>query len=69
MADINDAAKQMARMVSDNNLRKRLGENGFEKSKEFDWEIKGKEFMSLVEESFSGIEINPFLQFNLKRIV
>lgn len=70
LADTDDAARAMARIVSDKNLREKLGKKAIEIVRdEFDWEVVFKKLLPLVEGAIERTKASSFSGIPLRRIV
>jgi glycosyltransferase involved in cell wall biosynthesis len=70
IADIDHAAKQMARAVSDPKWRERASINGYKYAEEnFDWEIVYSKFKKALIDGYSKFKRPGIFEFSLKRVV
>jgi glycosyltransferase involved in cell wall biosynthesis len=70
IADTNDAAKRMARIVSDNKLRNKLSNNASEIArKELYWDVVFPKFRGIVEKTMADSTTTISRQFGFRRIV
>ena len=71
LADTDDCAKQMAKIVSDKSLARKLGENGWYYIQRLSWDIVGKNFIDIIKEKYREKEKEEDLltSFKFKRIV
>jgi glycosyltransferase involved in cell wall biosynthesis len=69
IADTEDCAKQMAKIISNKGLAERLGLLGYQYIQRFSWDIVGKQFIDLIEKNYDGGSSDPLLKLKLKRIM
>ena len=70
IADTDDAAIQMCKIVSDKKLRESLSKRGKQfAEKEFPWEVVFKKLVNTIESKFSEEKRQEIYSFNLKKII
>lgn len=69
LADTDDACKQMCRIVSDEKLRNSLGEKGYKKAWEFEWNNIFKQIETILIDNYSKAEKSELFEFNLTKLV
>jgi glycosyltransferase involved in cell wall biosynthesis len=68
IADIDDAVRQMCRVVSDKNLKRTVGEACYQKSKEFDWSIIHEQLKYIILDKYKTFSKFELFDLGLKKI-